>query len=405
MGKFIQIHTLTGFSSVLLNRDDTGMAKRIEYGNNIRTRTSSQFAKRKLRTATTANSLISIKDAGMSIRSRLVFHKKIAEPLIEAGYDKKSVIAVVMSIMGVMYNNNKDLLKKNNKKFKEIIDDMQSDELSVLDKNELVIFGEAEIERIKEIAKNTLDKLDNSILEDDKSDEIILKNMIEYFKDKEISAELRAIPNTSIDMAAFGRMVTGDCLSNMDAAVHVAHAFSVHSQQTEVDFFTAVDDLKNSKDGDDSGSAHVGETEINSPLLYAYYVIDFDALVGNLTGLDNAREVAAEVVNRIIRLASENIVGAKKGSTAPYSSADLIFLEVGEDMPRSLAKAYRKPAAPTLPAAVSALTEYIAGKEKIYSKPDGDRFLMSTVDAEIDGAEKMNLSDSIKCLKNILMDE
>lgn len=405
MGKFIQIHTLTGFSSVLLNRDDTGMAKRIEYGNNIRTRTSSQFAKRKLRTATTANSLISIEDAGMSIRSRLVFHKKIAEPLVEAGYDKKSVIAVVMSIMGVMYNDIKDLSKKNSKKFKEILDGMEGDDLSVLDKKELVVFGATEINFIKNIAEKTLDSLDKSVLEGDNSNEIILRNMIEFFKDNKISAELRAVPNTSIDMAAFGRMVTGDSLSNMDAAVHVAHAFSVHSQQTEVDFFTAVDDLKNREEGDDSGSGHLGETEINSPLLYAYYVIDFDALVDNLIGLDNAREVAAEVVNRIIRLASENIVGAKKGSTAPYSSADLIFLEVGEDMPRSLAEAYRKPAAPTLTAAVSALTEYVAGKEKIYGKPDGDRFLMSTVDAEIDGAQKMNLSDSIKCLKDILMDE
>jgi CRISPR system Cascade subunit CasC len=50
---FVQIHTLTGYAGVLPNRDDTGMAKRLTYGDAVRTRTSSQFAKRKIRTANT----------------------------------------------------------------------------------------------------------------------------------------------------------------------------------------------------------------------------------------------------------------------------------------------------------------------------------------------------------------
>ena len=39
--KFIQIHNLHGYSSVLLNRDDTGLAKRMTYGG--KTRTSNFF--------------------------------------------------------------------------------------------------------------------------------------------------------------------------------------------------------------------------------------------------------------------------------------------------------------------------------------------------------------------------
>jgi CRISPR system Cascade subunit CasC len=75
---FIQIHTLTGYTSVLLNRDDTGMAKRIEYGDGVRTRTSSQFAKRKMRTADNSASLLDLGDMG--VRSRLLFRRRIAEP-------------------------------------------------------------------------------------------------------------------------------------------------------------------------------------------------------------------------------------------------------------------------------------------------------------------------------------
>ena len=38
--------------------------------------------------------------------------------------------------------------------------------------------------------------------------------------------------------ALFGRFVTSDILARSDAAVHVAHPFSVYPIDTEMDFFT-----------------------------------------------------------------------------------------------------------------------------------------------------------------------
>ena len=61
---------------------------------------------------------------------------------------------------------------------------------------------------------------------------------------KEHGNNLKALKTAAgLDAALFGRMVTSDVLSRGDSAVHVAHAFTVHGEETESDYFTAVDDL------------------------------------------------------------------------------------------------------------------------------------------------------------------
>jgi len=51
--RFLQIHTLHSYTAALLNRDDTGQAKRLTYGDTQRTRISSQCLKRHWRMAIT----------------------------------------------------------------------------------------------------------------------------------------------------------------------------------------------------------------------------------------------------------------------------------------------------------------------------------------------------------------
>ena len=67
--RFIQIHTLHNYPAALLNRDDAGSAKRLPYGNAIRTRISSQCLKRHWRVADDVFSLSSL-GVPMAIRSR-----------------------------------------------------------------------------------------------------------------------------------------------------------------------------------------------------------------------------------------------------------------------------------------------------------------------------------------------
>ena len=63
-------------------------------------------------------------------------------------------------------------------------------------------------------------------------------------------------------------MVTSDPAANIDAAIHVAHAFTVHTEESESDYFSVVDDLRD--EDDDAGAAHIGDTELTAGLFYGY---------------------------------------------------------------------------------------------------------------------------------------
>lgn len=74
--RFLQIHTLTSYTAALLNRDDSGLAKRLTYGGSLRTRISSQCMKRHWRLADDPHALHAIEGADAAFRSReLVTHK------------------------------------------------------------------------------------------------------------------------------------------------------------------------------------------------------------------------------------------------------------------------------------------------------------------------------------------
>jgi len=49
--RFLQIHMLASYPATLLNRDDSGLAKRLPFGDATRTRISSQCLKQHWRTA------------------------------------------------------------------------------------------------------------------------------------------------------------------------------------------------------------------------------------------------------------------------------------------------------------------------------------------------------------------
>ena len=67
--RFLQIHTLHNYPAALLNRDDAGLAKRLPYGDKVRTRISSQCQKRHWRVADDAFALKNL-NVPMAVRSR-----------------------------------------------------------------------------------------------------------------------------------------------------------------------------------------------------------------------------------------------------------------------------------------------------------------------------------------------
>ena len=190
--------------------------------------------------------------------------------------------------------------------------------------------------------------------------------------------EQTALPG-GLASALFGRMVTSDTAANIDAPIHVAHAFTVHGEESESDYLTAMDDLK--RDEDDSGADTIQETEINSGLFYGYVVVDVPGLVANTAGCDRKdwltadRTLAAEVVHNLLYLIAEVTPGAKLGSTAPYGRAELVLVEAGDRQPRSLSPAFRTAAKPHLSDAMTRISQHLATMDRLYETGEKRRAL------------------------------
>lgn len=321
--RFIQIHWLASYPGTLLNRDDAGLAKRLRFGGATRLRVSSQAIKRRLRMAEDAMSLREIPGAEIAERSKHVIERAVLDGLAEeTGRDSQIVDAIKAPLEKALYGDKGDDPKK----------------------RQALLVGYPEIrflrEKAKEIVLAATDPANAASLAEEfgKESKALLKVMREQ-------VQLHA----GIEAALFGRMVTSDTQANIDAAVHVAHALSVHGADTEIDYVTAVDDLANDEE---TGAAGIFDAELTSGLYYGYIVVDVPGLVSNTAGVKRAdwnkgeaetRALAGEIVHRLIHLIATVSPGAKKGSTAPYAYADTLLVEVGHRQPRTLANAYLDP--------------------------------------------------------------
>ncbi len=356
--RFLQIHTLHSYAAALLNRDDTGQAKRLVYGGTTRTRISSQSLKRHWRKAEKdPHALERLAGFVDSFRSRELVTEKVIKPL-RGRFAEDVVNALEPAFQQLVYGKNADKGKKS---------------------RQTLLLGEPELAwlaaRAEEIAASATDA---------KAAE---KAVADWTKDKnfKVMSEGASLPG-GLTAALFGRMVTSDPAANIDAPVHVAHAFTIHPAESEDDYFTAVDDLK--RDDDDSGADTIQETELTSGLYYGYVVIDLPGLIKNC-GWD--RDLAARVVHNLLHLIAEVSPGAKLGSTAPYGRAELMLVEAGDRQPRSLATAYRDCVGNSFAAGRDALARQLTAFDEAYAT--GEERLHLCIDGTLPGVGKRPLSD------------
>ena len=104
--RFLQIHTLTSYAATLLNRDDTGLAKRLQYGGATRTRISSQSLKRHWRLADDPHALGRIDGAEAAYRSRELVTKKVVATL--DGIPPEVVAAIEPEFQKALYGEKGD---------------------------------------------------------------------------------------------------------------------------------------------------------------------------------------------------------------------------------------------------------------------------------------------------------
>ena len=355
--RFLQIHTLSPYTGALLNRDDTGLAKRLTYGGELRTRISSQCLKRHWRIADDPHALDRIDGSQAAFRSReLVTHKVIGQ--LRDHFPADVIDALEPEFQQAVYGD-KGTTKKG---------------------RQTLLFGQPELEWIETQA--TL------LAEQANGDPAVAAQSASEWR-KKFRSNMKAMRDAAtlpagLTGALFGRMVTSDTDANISASIHVAHSFTVHAEEAENDYFTAVDDLAE----DEPGADTIQETELTCGLYYGYVVVDLPGLIENL---GNDTELAGQVLFNLVHLIAEVSPGAKLGSTAPYGRASLMLLEAGDRQPRSLAEAYRRPCEPDTAAAVIALARYLERLDDAYDTGE-ERRLMTTVDDDLPRAQRGSLS-------------
>jgi len=382
--RFIQIHSLHSYPAALLNRDDAGLAKRLPLGNAVRTRISSQCLKRHWRIAEDRFALSTL-DVPMALRSRgtlELMRKRIAEAGVSEPLAQAAVEA--MRKAGLVDSAGKERAGED-----------------ALKTGQAVLMGKAEIDYLvrqcTDLAKEATDE---------KALRVAVAQML-----KDEKKNIQALKHGSgLESALFGRMVTSDVLASRDAAVYVAHAFTVHEAQVENDYFTVVDDLL--QESGELGSAGIFDTELASGLYYGYVVVDVPQLLENLEAVPRKacfadetpaekRALASKVVEHLLHLIATVSPGAKRGSTAPFDWAKFMLVEAGDWQPRSLAGAFQD-ALPLAPRdagagairtrAVDRLRDEITKMDDAYGATLARRFL-ALDPLELPNAQRLNLND------------
>jgi len=297
----IDVHVLQTVPPSNLNRDDTGSPKTAVYGGVRRARVSSQAWKRATRKSFEA--LVDRGDLGLRTR-------QVVEML------SHRIQQVNPALAGDAEGHAKAVLEKAGFKLKAARKKGQPDESEFL-----LFLSERQIAALADVAVQAAaaDDFKAALAEHD------VKGLADQ--------------DHSIDIALFGRMVANLPDLNVDAAVQVAHAISVHAVENEFDYFTAVDDHKSADEEEDSGAGMIGTVEFNSATLYRYAALDVDRLLDNLGDAEATRRAVATFLQAFLT----SMPTGKQTTFAHRTLPDAVLVTLGGSQPVNLAGAFEEP--------------------------------------------------------------
>lgn len=321
---FIEVHMLQNFAPSCLNRDDTNAPKDCVFGGARRARISSQCIKRAIREDFRLHHL---PPETLSVRTKRLV-RRIKEVLEAGGKEQDEAQAAAELCVSQMLPKS---ARKNNELLTPYVLPLGTEEVKALSSYLAQNWEELSeaIAGYKQAATLEDEKKAKKARED--GDKKVPKNL-----KKELTALLDG--KKTVDLALFGRMVADLPEKNIDAACQVAHAISTHKVEMEMDFYTAVDDLKPE---DTSGADMMGTVEFNSACFYRFAVIDWEKLVENLGGdIDLARRT----VEAFLRASVNAIPTGKQNTFAAHNPPSFVLAAVREEgVPWSLANAFEKP--------------------------------------------------------------
>lgn len=130
----------------------------------------------------------------------------------------------------------------------------------------------------------------------------------------------------ALAIASFGRMFAMQPLLQTEAAIAVSPAVSTHETVIEADYFSTVEERP--KEEGNKGAAYLGIAHFLNGVFYRTVTIDRKQLEESWTGFDqpDAREKLKEMVTALIY----GMPRGKENSTAPYVLPALVLVEAQE---------------------------------------------------------------------------
>lgn len=308
----IELHMIQSFPVTCLNRDDLGSPKSAIFGGVERARVSSQCWKRATRELAHENA----PELFAGTRSKLV-GPAIEKAAKELGCSDERANAYAKIIVGKLGKDKsagevKTLLYFSPGTFRNMVHKLEDggqitdDMVAAVNKQDEKSAGKA---------------LDKAIGVVDK----VLKGLGDAVSD-------------AADISLFGRMVADDASQSVEGAAMFSHALSTHAVRSDIDFFSAVDDLR--KYAENAGAGHIGTSEFNSACYYRYVGINLDLLMKSK--FFDQSELKAVLDNFIRAVVMSNPV-ARRNAMFGYTLPACVLGLRRKGQPLSLANAFESP--------------------------------------------------------------
>lgn len=327
----IELHLLQNFAPSNLNRDDTGAPKDCELGGHRRARISSQSIKRAIRQTFKSEELLSAEHlAARTKRAAEAIARRLVERDGTRGAEDATTVA------GALLNAIKSGL--------HIVADGKTQYLLFLGGSELdgaAGVAEAHWDALLAAggASATPEQDGDAPASRQRGGRAANRQNPATALPSDVRADLirKLDGGRSSDLALFGRMIADLPEQNVDAASQVAHAISTNRVSMEMDFYTAVDDLK---PDDTAGADMLGTIEFNSACFYRYSNVDLAQLRRNL---GNDEDLARRTLQAFLWASILAIPTGKQNSFAAHNPPSLILAVARESGPWNLANAFVKP--------------------------------------------------------------
>ncbi|MFJ4828759.1 type I-E CRISPR-associated protein Cas7/Cse4/CasC [Streptomyces sp. NPDC088747] len=351
---FLDVHALQTVPPSNLNRDDTGAPKSAVYGGVPRARVSSQAWKRATRTYFTDEHLLDPSELGVRTKKVAeVLAERITglDPAIEEGLALSLAAEVIEAATGSKIEVPKR--KAGSAKDGETQAPPQSKYLMFLSARQLDGLARFAVDGAADIKA--------------------------HLKDNKAKAKAIADTRHSVDIALFGRMVADSADINVDAAVQVAHAISVHRVDNESDYYTAVDDRNTDAE---PGAGMIGTVDFNSATLYRYATVAVHQLRDNLgQGLREDEPITDPVrraVEAFVHGFAASLPTGKINTFGHHTLPDAIIVKLRTTRPISFVAAFEEPVASErggghVRQAAGRLAEYIPDIERAYGDDTSTR--------------------------------